>query len=101
MGKGIGTTASVGSGVCTGHYPPQSVTVEFPSGVSTFMVDGMPALNMTCVGVASCGHSATPNSGQAGLLIEGSPAHCVGDTGDLSGGGTYTLTSGSVLFTVN
>lgn len=100
MAKAIGNTDSIGEGVCNAHPSPLSVTVEFPQGIDVFLVEGKPALNLTCKGVASCGHEAIPKTGGA-IMIDGSPAHRVDDTGELPAGGSYTLKTGANGFTSN
>lgn len=100
MAKAIGNTDSIGEGTCMDHPVPLSVTVEFPEGITTFLVEGKPAINLACRGVASCGHEAIPKTGGM-TIIDGSPAHRVGDTGELPGGGSYTLKTGAEGFKSN
>lgn len=83
-----------GSGVCTLHDSPVAYTVTFTTGSSSATADGLAICVVGSQGVASCGHPTVALTGSSIVQVNGQAIHRVGDTGT-TGGGTYTVTSGS------
>ena len=93
MGVGIAKIGDVGIGVCPKHKSPKIYNVTFISGASTVMVNGVPACNLTTVGIATCGHPTTVISISGTVYANGAGVHRIGDAG--MNYGTYTVVSGS------
>lgn len=95
-----GNLSSQGQGICKhpSHSSPLPVTVTFTQGEDTYLIDGKPALTLNSKGIGSCGHPATPKTASDKMFANGSGLHRVGDTGELPGGGTYTLITGVSTF---
>lgn len=84
-----------GVGICTLHGDvPVNYTTIFNTGSPTTNADGKPILRIGDHGLASCGHTTTALTGSGVYFADGIAVHRVGDTGT-TGGGSYTVTTGS------
>ena len=93
MGVGISKIGDTGIGTCPAHKSTKIYTVTFISGASTVNVNGVPAANLTTVGIASCGHPTIAISVSATVYANGTGVHRIGDSG--LNYGSYTVVSGS------
>lgn len=85
-----------GYGTCHNHDHPVDCTITFTSGDSYVTADGIPVCVVGSVGTTSCGHTIIATTGSSICVGTGGKGiHRVGDTGEVVGGGTYTVTSGS------
>lgn len=83
-------------GTCPCHKKPKVYQATWVA-TTTVLADGQPRVNMQCIAISSCGHPVTPVSGSATVMIEGSPAHRVGDSAMNCGMGTTVSGSPTVI----
>lgn len=83
----------IGVGICPCHIFPVSYITTFVSGAVTGFTNGPNDAIVGTVGVSSCGHPTIAMTGSTTTLIEGMPAHRVGDMG--ANCGPYTVVTGS------
>jgi len=95
-------TARVGDisvGTCSAHTSTRSVVVTWISGAPTVITNGLPAVTSVGVGISSCGHTASVISFSSTVTAESAGIHRVGDSGEVPGGVTTTITGSDNVFT--
>jgi len=95
----VGNVGSGGTGVCYGHVGPTPYNTTLITGADTVNAEGLPIANLTAIGICSCGHISMVTTNSTDVIAEGTGVHRVGDSGQSSGTGAYTLISGTT--TVN
>jgi len=88
----------IGVGVCPCHEPPLAYTTVFSeTGAATSVkTNGQSQVIIGTIGIASCGHPTTAETGSGTVNAEGSGVHRLGDTGSNCGGYTVTTSSDDV-----
>ena len=94
----VGTLTSIAQGKCSAHKRTKTVTVMFLTGASSVLTNTSPTLNMTSIGVASCGHPVLVVTGSGTVFAESSGVVRVGDVVMTVGGTQIVLTGSSDTF---
>ncbi len=94
----VGTLSSLAQGKCSAHKKTKTVNVTFLTGAASVLTNGSPTLNMTSIGIASCGHPVLVVSGSGTVFAESSGVVRVGDIVMTVGGTQIVLTGSSDTF---
>lgn len=95
MGQPKGTTFSIGVGIHKHKKKPKPIVVVWPIGTPANLSQMGQNLNMGSIGLANCGHPATPAVGSVSVREMGLGSHRVGDVGVVPKG-FYVLATGAM-----
>lgn len=99
----VARDGDIGYGICNGpgHPAGKQVTVTLIGNSGDITENGAQLCTVGCLGNADCGHSSSGQTGSSIATINGQGLHRVGDVGELPGGGSYTVSTGSPIVDCN
>ena len=83
-------------GVCPCHKSPKPYTAVWVAN-TTVMANGLSRVNMGSMAISDCGHPVVPISGSSTVMIQGLPAHRMGDQAMNCGMGVTSTGSPNVI----